>query len=221
MRGVAAAPHRHRGRHRDQCSGGPDSGETAHANSRRILILKMVAVARAMLGLCLCLYLCGVQNVPLTLNRTVQNLLKIYIPPKERFNGQPVFSRELLSTKMEAKEVLMLAVLQTYEEMLARMIHRVPANTPTVAPATRDQAVSSPDTRSLLNYLLKRVQDLRKYRYQAAEQLLHDLDKIRCVQVDDLAVQSKALWELRSLFRDARSLAENARPGKLRRRRRT
>ncbi|XP_077565346.1 interferon gamma isoform X1 [Stigmatopora nigra] len=213
MRGVAAARHRHRGRHPDQSSGGPASGATDHRTRR--IYWKMAARAM-LLGLCLlCLCLCGVQNAPSTLNRTVQNLLQIYkIPPKERFNGRPLFSRELLSTKMEAKDVLMSALLQTYEELLGRMIRRAPAPTPTVAPAapvSRDRALPSADTRSQLNYLLKRVRNLRKYRYRAAEPLLRGLDQIRCVQVDDLVVQSKALWQLPSLLRDDRKLRRRRR----------
>ncbi|XP_051911090.1 interferon gamma-like [Hippocampus zosterae] len=183
--------------------------------------LRMFAVARAVLGVCAYLCLCpvGTSHVPLRMNRTIQNLLQLYkIPPKERFNGHPIFSRELLSTKMEAKGVLMSAVLQTYEELLERMLKRPPSPAPH-PPAATSAPESGDDARVGLDYLLKRVRDLRKYRYREQDKLLDGLHKLQGVQMDDLVVQSKALWELPWLYEEASSLSERLRVRTSRRRR--
>ncbi|XP_077355383.1 interferon gamma [Festucalex cinctus] len=185
----------------------------------------MVAMARAMLGVCVYLCVCrvGTSLVPVRMNRTIQNLLQLYkIPPKELFNSRPVFSRELLGTKMEAKALLMSAVLRTYEELLGRMLKRLPGPT---APAPVDDSCerdpgSNLDTKAQLYYLLKCVRDLRKRRYQEQDQLLDWLQKLRGLQMDNLVIQSKALWELPGLYEEASSLAESVRPAMTRRRRR-
>ncbi|XP_077400052.1 interferon gamma [Vanacampus margaritifer] len=186
----------------------------------------MVAMARAMLGVCVYLCFCRVRtsHVPLKMNRTIQNLLQLYkIPPKERFNGRPVFSREILGTKMEAKAMLMSAVLQTYEELLGRMLKRLPG--PTVPTPVDHSADCDPGSnmaaRAHLYYLLKRVQDLRKRRYQSQDKLLDWLHKIRDLQMDNLVVQSKALWELPWLYEEASSLGESIPPLHRRRRQTT
>ncbi|XP_049616481.1 interferon gamma 1 isoform X1 [Syngnathus scovelli] len=195
----------------------------------------MVTAARGMLGMCAYLCVCGVttSHVPARMNRTIQNLLQLYkIPPKERFNGLPVFSRELLSTKMKAKEMLMSAVLQAYEELLGHMLKQPPPGPPA--------STSGDDPRVGLNYLLKCVRDLRKYRFQEQDKVLSGLSELRHLQMDDapphgcnvtlppqmdnLMVQSKALWELPWLYEEASLLAESGRagmPNRLRRRRQT
>ncbi|XP_061662698.1 interferon gamma 1 [Syngnathoides biaculeatus] len=186
----------------------------------------MVAMVRAFLGVCVYLCACRVRtsHVPPRMNKTIQNLLQLYkIPFKERFNGRPVFSRELLGTKMEARDMLMSAVLRTYEELLGNMLERLsdsatptPGGPVTSGAGDRDPAPGV-DARAELSYLLRRVQDLRKYRYQAQEKLLDGLHNLRHVQTDNLVVQSKALWELPWLYEEASSLAEG---GRERRRRR-
>ncbi|XP_049616482.1 interferon gamma 1 isoform X2 [Syngnathus scovelli] len=179
----------------------------------------MVTAARGMLGMCAYLCVCGVttSHVPARMNRTIQNLLQLYkIPPKERFNGLPVFSRELLSTKMKAKEMLMSAVLQAYEELLGHMLKQPPPGPPA--------STSGDDPRVGLNYLLKCVRDLRKYRFQEQDKVLSGLSELRHLQMDNLMVQSKALWELPWLYEEASLLAESGRagmPNRLRRRRQT
>ncbi|XP_061523506.1 interferon gamma-like [Phycodurus eques] len=196
--------------------------------------LRMVAMARAMLGVCVYLCVCRVRtsHVPARMNRSIQNLLQLYkIPPKERFNGRPVFSRELLGTKMEARDMLMSAVLQTYEELLRNMLKQLsdPTAWTTGATATSGTGtgagdpdpVPSVDARAELSYLLRRVQDLRKYRYQAQEKVLDGLRKLQHIQMDNLAVQSKALWELPWLYEEASALVESGRERRRRRRRQT
>ncbi|XP_061618720.1 interferon gamma-like isoform X2 [Phyllopteryx taeniolatus] len=193
--------------------------------------LRMAAMARAMLGVCVYLCVCRVRtsHVPPRMNRSIQNLLQLYIPPKERFNGRPVFSRELLGTKMEARDMLMSAVLQTYEELLGNMLKQLsdPTAWTTGATATSGASASdrdpvpSVDARAELSYLLRRVQDLRKYRYQAQEKVLDGLGKLQHIQMDNLVVQSKALWELPWLYEEASALVESGRERRRRRRRQT
>ncbi|XP_037098741.1 interferon gamma-like [Syngnathus acus] len=203
---VDTSSHQHR-RRRDRV-GARLRNRTCAAHTRSSgLRLTMVTAARGMLGMCAYLCVCGVMtsHVPARMNRTIQNLLQLYkIPPKERFNGHPVFSRELLSTKMEAKEMLMSAVLQTYEELLGHMLKQPPGPPP---------SDSGDDARVGLNYLLKCVRDLRKYRYQKQDKVLSGLSELRHLQMDNLVVQSKALWELPWLYEEARSLAESGRAG--------
>ncbi|KAM9771914.1 interferon gamma [Syngnathus typhle] len=215
---VDASSHQQRRRRRDRVRARLRNRTCAARTRWSGLRLTMVTAARGMLGMCAYLCVCGVMtsHVPSRMTTTIQNLLQLYkIPPKERFNGLPVFSRELLSTKMEAKEMLMSAVLQTYEKLLGHMLKEPPG------PPASD---SGDDARVGLNYLLKCVRDLRKYRYQEQDKVLSGLSELQHLQMDNLVVQSKALWELPSLYKEASSLAESGRagtPNRLRTRRQT
>nr|XP_057947066.1 interferon gamma-like isoform X2 [Doryrhamphus excisus] len=156
-------------------------------------------MARTMLYVCVCLFASRIpaSHVPSKMNKSIQNLLQYYIPVKERFNGRPVFSRELLATKLEAKGVLMAVALQTYKELIQRMLKELPAQTD-----------STSDIRAELSYILERVQKLRRFRFQEQEALLDGIERFRHIQLDSALIQSKALWELPWLYEEASSLAD-------------
>ncbi|XP_054653367.1 interferon gamma 1 [Dunckerocampus dactyliophorus] len=161
----------------------------------------MVTTPMARTMLCVCVFLFAsrvtASHIPSKMNRAIQNLLQHYIPVKERFNGRPVFSRELLGTRLEAKGVLISAVLQTYNELIERMLKELPA-----------QTASTSGVRSELSYILKRVQELRRFRFQEQDTLLKGLEGFRHIQMDNALIQSKALWELPWLYQEASSLAD-------------
>ncbi|XP_044042598.1 interferon gamma-like [Siniperca chuatsi] len=197
----------------------------------------MVAMARAVV--CLSLWLCVCQisgfHMPEKINRTIQNLLQHYkIPPKERFNGRPVFSREPLAGKTEAKMVFMGGVLETYEKLIGHMLKQQPTSspqtagndqrpasavTPAASTASDAEAGAGGKVRMELSYILKKIQDLRKHNYHEQEKLLKGLQALNHIQMDNFVVQSKALWELPWLYEEASSLTENIRMQRRRRRR--
>uniref|UniRef100_A0A8C3G8C8 Interferon gamma n=1 Tax=Cyclopterus lumpus TaxID=8103 RepID=A0A8C3G8C8_CYCLU len=173
----------------------------------------MVTTVRAVVCLSLWLVVCQVRGsyIPPKMNRTIYNLLQHYkIPSRERFNGKPVFSRDPLAGKMEAKRVFMGGVLETYEKLIGQMLKQLPTPTPQTAGSNETQ----------LSYILKKVQELRKHRYQEQEKLLQELRDLKHIQMDNLVVQSKALWELPWLYEEASSLYEIKMERRKRRRRR-
>ncbi|XP_076578573.1 interferon gamma-like [Chaetodon auriga] len=198
----------------------------------------MVATARAVVFLCLWLAVCQVRgsHIPVKMNRTIQNLLQHYrISPKDRFDGRPVFSREPLTAKMEAKRVFMGGVLETYEKLIGHMMKQLPTQSPQTASSNMDPASAviptagtaggagtgaGVDVRKELGYILKKVQELRKQRYHEQEKLLQGLQSLRHIQMDNFVIQSKALWELPWLYEEASSLPDNTEMQRRRRRRR-
>ncbi|XP_070848322.1 interferon gamma-like [Chaetodon trifascialis] len=188
----------------------------------------MVVTARAVVFLCLWLAVCQVRgsHIPVKMNRTIQNLLQHYrISNKDRFDGRPVFSREPLTTKMEAKRVFMGAVLETYEKLIGQMMKQLPTQSPQTARSDMDPAsavtpTAGVDVRKELSYILKRVQELRKHRYHEQEKLLQGLQSLRDIKMDNFVIQSKALWELPWLYEEASSLPDNTEMQRRQRRRR-
>ncbi|XP_070785135.1 interferon gamma-like [Enoplosus armatus] len=186
----------------------------------------MVATARAVVCLSLWLSVCQVtgSHIPPKMNRTIQNLLQHYrIPPKDRFNGKPVFSREPLAGRMEMKRVFMGGVLETYEKLLGQMLKQLPTQSPLTATpgtGTGSDAETGPDgeVRTELNFILKKVQDLRKHRYHEQDKLLQGLQSLKHIEMDNFVIQSKALWELPWLYEEASSLPDNFRMQRRRRR---
>ncbi|KAK9525962.1 hypothetical protein VZT92_016627 [Zoarces viviparus] len=179
----------------------------------------MVATAKAVVCLSLWLIVCQVRGayIPLKMNRTINNLLQHYkIPQRERFDGKPVFSIPPLAGKMEAKRVFMGGVLETYEKLLGQMLKELPTPTPQTAGSNKIPAAAvtsrggevgaGEDVRTELSYILKMVQELKKHRYQEQEKLLQELRALKHIQMDNLKVQSKALWELPWLYEEASSL---------------
>ncbi|XP_035468649.2 interferon gamma [Scophthalmus maximus] len=193
----------------------------------------MVSTARAVLCLCVWLSACPVQgsHVSARMNRTIQNLLLHYkIPPKDRFNGKPVFSREPLAGKVETKKLFMVGVLETYEKLIGQMLTHLPTpNPPTTGIHVRLGAATAAATApgaggevgKELNFILKKVQELRKHRYQEQSELLQGLEALGKIQMDNFVVQSKALWELPWLYEEASSISNDAKMQRRRRRRQT
>ncbi|XP_045896220.1 interferon gamma-like isoform X1 [Micropterus dolomieu] len=193
----------------------------------------MAVTARAVVFLCLCLSVCQIRGfqIPLKMNKTIQNLLQHYkIPPKERFNGKPVFTREPLTDKIEAKMVFMGGVLDTYEKLISHMLKQLPTPSPQEAGTHPASAVTPTaggdaevgdggDIRAELSYILKKVQDLKLKGYREQEKLLRGLQALKHIQMDNFVIQSKALWELPWLYEEASTLTENIRMERRRRRR--
>ncbi|XP_056280621.1 interferon gamma-like [Pseudoliparis swirei] len=172
------------------------------------MVTTVTTVPRA--ALCLSLWLLALQvrgaYIPPKMNRTIDSLLKHYkIPARERFNGQPVFSKDALAGTMEAKRLFMGGVLETYEKLIGQMLQQLPAH-PTPQAAESNELPAGGDVRAELSYVLKKVQELRKHRYREQEALLQELRALRHLQIDNLVVQSKALWELPWLYEEASSL---------------
>uniref|UniRef100_A0A3B3DYS8 Interferon gamma n=1 Tax=Oryzias melastigma TaxID=30732 RepID=A0A3B3DYS8_ORYME len=175
---------------------------------------------KAAVLLCLWLTVSGVgaSYVPQEMNKTIQNLLQYYkIPNAVRFNGNPVFPKDLM------KMVFMHGVLETYEELIGRMLSQLPTATPPLASSGTTSnhdsgggAQVKADVRSKLTYVLGKIQYLKRHRYQEQEKLLLSLQSLKSIQMSNRTVQSKALWELPQLFEKASSLADD----KMRRRRR-
>nr|AFM31242.1 interferon gamma [Epinephelus coioides] len=189
----------------------------------------MVATVRAVICLCLWLSVCQVRDshIPQEMNRTIQNLLQHYrISTKDRFNGKPVFSREPLTTKMEAKRVFMGGVLEAYEKLLGEMLKPTPSPQVTgnnqlpasAGTASNGEVAAGGDLRKQLSYLLKKVTDLRKHRYNEREKVLQGLRDLKDIQMGDPIIQSKALWELPWLYEEASSLSNIQRERRRRRR---
>ncbi|XP_041819812.1 interferon gamma-like [Chelmon rostratus] len=198
----------------------------------------MAVTARAVVFLSLWLAVCQVRgsHVPLKMNRTIQNLLQHYrIAPKDRFNGKPVFSREPLAGKMEAKKVFMGGVLDKYEKLIDQMLKQLPTQSPQTARSNEDPASAVIPTagtaggaktgaggnvRRGLEDILDMVQKLRKRYYQEQEKLLQGLQSLNDIQIDNFVIQSKALWELPWLYEEASLLSENTEMQRRQRRRR-
>ncbi|XP_041637030.1 interferon gamma-like [Cheilinus undulatus] len=186
----------------------------------------MVLTVRAVACLCLCLTVCQVRgsHIPAEMNRTIQNLLQHYrIPREERYNRKPVFSREPLTGKTESQRVFMGGVLETYEKILGLMLNQLPTPSPVTnqlpnAGAANDaETGGNEDLRPKLNFILKKVHDLRKNEYQEQERLLQNLDALKNIKMENNVVQSKALWELPWLYEEASSLSKAHRQERRRR----
>ncbi|XP_032360997.1 interferon gamma [Etheostoma spectabile] len=193
----------------------------------------MVATARAVV--CLSFWLSVVQvrgsYIPPMMNKTIQDLLRHYsISPKERFNGKPVFSKEPLTGKMEGKRVLMGGILDTYEKLIGQMLKQQPTPAPQTAGSNERLTPANPpagagtasdgSVRWGLNYILQRVQALRKNYYQEQKTLLQKLKALDEIQLNNRVVQSKALWELPWLYEEASSLNDTIKLERRMRRRR-
>ncbi|GLD48210.1 interferon gamma 1 precursor [Lates japonicus] len=171
------------------------------------------------------------------MNRTIQNLLQHYrIPLKEKFNGKPVFNTESSADRMETKRVFMGGVLETYEKLIGQMLKELPTPSPQTAGSSNEGLASAitagpgtaSDTRSEaggdvrmdLNYILTKVQELKRHKYQEQDKLLQRLQALKHIQMDNFVIQSKALWELPRLYEEASSLPDDIRMQRRRRRRR-
>nr|QEL53695.1 interferon gamma [Trachinotus ovatus] len=188
----------------------------------------MVAAARAVVCVTLWLTVCQARGftLPAKMNKTISNLLQHYnISSKLRYSGKPVFSRELLTGKLETKKLILGGVLEAYEKLLDQMLKELPSpgtQTATAAPIPADKAglEVGEDVRTQLTYILEKVQDLRKHHYQEQDNILQKLHALKHIQMDNLVVQNKALFELPRLYSEASSLLGEMKKQMRRRRRR-
>ncbi|XP_008313568.1 uncharacterized protein ifng1 [Cynoglossus semilaevis] len=190
----------------------------------------MVSSVRAVVCLSLWLTVCRVSasHIPVRMNKTIQNLLLHYkISAKEKFNGKPVFSRELLEGKMEEKHIFIGGVLETYEQLIDQMLQQLPeqvaptsTETKASADASASASASADNVRTDLNFILTKIQRLRRDRYQEQTKLLQGLQNLKKINFKDFVVQSKALWELPWLYEEASSLPHQKEMQRKRRRRR-
>ncbi|CAJ1054643.1 interferon gamma 1 [Xyrichtys novacula] len=190
----------------------------------------MAATAKAVVCLCLCLTACQVRGsfVPQEMNRTLKTLLNHYeIPPEVRYNGNLVFSREPLTGKVEVQKVYMAGVLETYEKLLGHMMKQPHTSSPVTAGGDVQQNAGTAvgaetelkkDIRKKLESIVTKVKDLREHQFQEQEKLLHRLQSLRHIKMDNLEVQSKALSELPWLYDSASNLANNSTRQRRRRR---
>ncbi|XP_071397315.1 interferon gamma-like [Centroberyx affinis] len=186
-------------------------------------------MARAVICLSVCLSVCLVSSshIPEKMNKTIHNLLQHYkIPDKERYNGTPVFSKDLLTGKMDdwGKRVFVSEVLEVYDNLIGRMLSQLPSAGSGEAEDCSDSQSSESQVKGQLCYLLNLVRNLRKHQYknqdQDRNQLVQGLESLGNIQTDNAVVQSKALWELKWLYQEGSSLAEKRMQRRRRRRRR-
>nr|ATB56374.1 interferon gamma [Acanthopagrus schlegelii] len=185
----------------------------------------MVSAVRAAICLILMVALCQVRGayIPSRMNQTIQSLLRHYrIDDEQRFDGNKVFPKEPPAGKMETKLLLMGGILDTYEKLLGHMLKQQPTASPQTASVSTDsyeQAGASGDVRGDLKFILKKVQELKKKKFHEQEMILRGLQDLKHIQMDNLVVQSKALWELPWLYEEASSLSDNSEVRRRRRRR--
>ncbi|KAM7378543.1 hypothetical protein PAMA_013443 [Pampus argenteus] len=111
--------------------------------------------------------------------------------------------------------VYMGAVLETYEKLFGHMLKELPtsslqtaetrelhSSTSGVTPAAGKEVN---DVEKGLNYLLKKVEELKK-KYTDEITFLKKLQGIRHIKMDNKVIQSKALWELAWLYEEASTL---------------
>ncbi|KAM8740024.1 interferon gamma-like [Acanthopagrus schlegelii] len=185
----------------------------------------MVSAVRAAICLILMVALCQVRGayIPSRMNQTIQSLLRHYrIDDEQRFDGNKVFPKEPPAGKMETKLLFMGGILDTYEKLLGHMLKQQPTASPQTASVSTDsyeQAGASGDVRGDLKFILKKVQELKKKKFHEQEMILRGLQDLKHIQMDNLVVQSKALWELPWLYEEASSLSDNSEMRRRRRRR--
>lgn len=81
----------------------------------------------------------------------------------------------------QAEMIYMSAILQTYDKILNQMLKELPTPGPTTAQSSGDKGTA--ELRSQLNYILKKITNLRIQHYNKPEQLLKMLQPLREVQV--------------------------------------
>ncbi|KAM4523079.1 interferon gamma [Fundulus diaphanus] len=192
----------------------------------------MVAAMRMVVCLSMWLSVCQVSGtyIPQEMNRTLQNLRQHYtslqkISNTDLFDGKHVFSREHLKGKMENQMLFMGGVLEAYEKLFGHMLKQLPTPGPQLAISQNKADASGTgtsgssaagDVRSSLTKVLQKIKELKTNRYGEQVNLLQGLQKLKHIEMDNIKVQSKALWELPWVYEEASSLADNV----MRRRRR-
>ncbi|XP_029901496.1 interferon gamma-like [Myripristis murdjan] len=184
-------------------------------------------MARAVVCLSICLSVClgSSSHISIKMNQSINSLLQHYpISDDDRYNGKPVFSKDLLGSKMEdwGKRVFMVSVLEAYEKLLGQMLSEPPLNS-SAQNCSDGRAGTGPLAHSLC-FVLRAVRDLRRHHYRSLEpdrnKLLGGLQAVQKIQEDikRRVVWSKALWELQWLYQEASSLVEKRAQRRRRRR---
>uniref|UniRef100_A0A3Q2UXK2 Uncharacterized LOC102303515 n=1 Tax=Haplochromis burtoni TaxID=8153 RepID=A0A3Q2UXK2_HAPBU len=184
----------------------------------------MATTVRAAVCLCLWLFACQVRgsHIPAEMNRTIQSLLQHYkisnIFILNKYKPFVLSCHYLSVSRSQTKLIFMGGVLESYEKLLGHMLKQLPTPSPQIAVSN---AQPGRDVRSELNYILKKVQELKKRRYHEQEKLLQGLQTLRDIKMNDRIIQSKALWQLPQLYEEASSLPEIKIQRRRRRRRQT
>lgn len=191
----------------------------------------MLTAMRKVVCLYVWLSVCRVSEsfVPQDMNRTLQNLKQHYkLSDDDAYDGKWVFPKEPLEGNSESKMVLMAGVLEAYEKLLVHMLKGLPTPSPQSA-ISQDKASdtstagpsASADVRSNLTKVLQKIKELKRHRYQEQVKVLHELQDLKHIEMDNIKIQSKALRELTWIYEEASSKAENAMRRRRRRRRQT
>ncbi|XP_068163344.1 interferon gamma-like isoform X2 [Antennarius striatus] len=186
----------------------------------------MIAMVTALVCLSLAWSQAGGSHIPVEINQTIHDLLRYYksitkLTNRAIFTGKPLFSREPPSGKLEARMLYMGGVLETYDKMIGQMLIQLPTSDPPTANAVANaNGAQLSDVKTELRYILKKIQELKRHRFNEQQKLLNGLQALRRIQTDDVTVQSKALWELPWLYEEASSLSNNTKEERRRRRRR-
>lgn len=96
----------------------------------------------------------------------------------------------MFGSPLQMKMVFMHGVLETYEELIGRMLSQLPTATPPLASSGTTSnhdsgggAQVKADVRSKLTYVLGKIQYLKRHRYQEQEKLLLSLQSLKSIQV--------------------------------------
>lgn len=101
----------------------------------------------------------------------------------------------------QSKMLFLGGVLETYEKLIEHMLNQLPTPTPLITqnkekPSSSITAISrtsgdetAGDIRSKLAYILGKVQELKKHRYQEQMKVLHGLQNLRHIKVRRLLTQ--------------------------------
>ncbi|XP_068163345.1 interferon gamma-like isoform X3 [Antennarius striatus] len=162
----------------------------------------MIAMVTALVCLSLAWSQAGGSHIPVEINQTIHDLLRYY-------------------KSITARMLYMGGVLETYDKMIGQMLIQLPTSDPPTANAVANaNGAQLSDVKTELRYILKKIQELKRHRFNEQQKLLNGLQALRRIQTDDVTVQSKALWELPWLYEEASSLSNNTKEERRRRRRR-
>ncbi|XP_032445781.1 interferon gamma 1-like [Xiphophorus hellerii] len=197
------------------------------------MMMRMGAVMRKVVCLLAWLSVGQVSGsyLPQDMNRTLQDLLQHYkISKSDIYDGKHVFPKEELKGKMESQMLFMGGVLEAYDKLFGHMLKGLPTPSPlsatsgdkadTSGPSTAEPSAAG-DTRFNLIKVLQKIKELKRHSYQEQLKILHGLQKLKHIEMDNIKVQGKALWELPWIYEKANSLADNVMRRRRRRRRQT
>lgn len=86
----------------------------------------------------------------------------------------------------QEKHIFIGGVLETYEQLIDQMLQQLPeqvAPTSTETKASADASASADNVRTDLNFILTKIQRLRRDRYQEQTKLLQGLQNLKKINV--------------------------------------